>query len=103
MSVREIYEELGLQVRPGLVLDAWAYPVVEGVTVLVVTHGCHAEPFAAVTPSREHRAAGLFTPGEVAALAMPDGYKKSIRAWRTLSRGSARPRSTDRRGGRRPR
>src|SRR5688500_9541284 len=37
---REIGEELGLEVEPVGPVDAWVYPVAEGIHVLIVTYGC---------------------------------------------------------------
>jgi hypothetical protein len=31
--------------------------------------------------SNEHKKVGLFTPGQVPELVMPDGYKRSVAAW----------------------
>lgn len=79
--VREVEEELGLRVRAASLLDCWLYEVHPGVEVLIVTYGCHAEPFTSVTHSAEHTAAGTFPPAALAALPMPDGYRRSIRDW----------------------
>lgn len=79
--VREIEEELGLTAQTGPLLDAWVYHIYEGADVLVLTYGCHPEPFATVTYSPEHKAVGLFSPQEIPALHMPEGYKNSIRTW----------------------
>ena len=79
--IREIYEELGLHVSPGPMLDSWIYHITAGVDVLIVTYGCYPAPFASVTHSPEHKAVGLFTLQEIHALPMPEGYKKSIQAW----------------------
>jgi mutator protein MutT len=79
--IREIHEELGVQVSTGLLLDSWIYHITAGVDVLIVTYGCYPAPFASVTHSPEHKAVGLFTLQEVQALPMPEGYKKSIQAW----------------------
>lgn len=78
---REIEEELGLRVRVGPILDAWLYHIADGADVLIVTYGCLPEPFARVRHSAEHRVVGWFTLAELDALAMPDGYRRSIRAW----------------------
>jgi 8-oxo-dGTP pyrophosphatase MutT (NUDIX family) len=78
---REIHEELGLPVSTGSLLDSWVYHIAAGVDVLIVTYGCYPAPFASVTHSPEHKAVGLFTLQEIQALPMPEGYKKSIRAW----------------------
>lgn len=79
--VREVREELGLAVTPGPVLDAWVYAVPPGVEVVIVTYGCHAEPFDDLARSPEHEAVGLFELDRLAALPMPEGYRRSIRAW----------------------
>ena len=79
--IREIYEELGLRVTTGPLLDSWVYHIAAGVDVLIVTYGCYPAPFARLTHSPEHKAVGLFALQEVEALPMPEGYKKSIQAW----------------------
>ena len=79
--VREIEEELGLEVQTGPLLDSWVYHIFENVDVLILTYGCYPTPFASVTHSPEHKAVGLFSPEEIPALKMPEGYKKSILAW----------------------
>jgi hypothetical protein len=49
--------------------------------VFVVTYGCHTDADGAPVASVEHRDLGLFTEAEVAALPMPDGYRRSIATW----------------------
>jgi mutator protein MutT len=78
---REVEEELGLHVRAASLLDCWLYEVRRGVEVLIVTYGCHAEPFTSLAHSAEHTAAGTFAPAALDALPMPDGYRRSIRDW----------------------
>lgn len=78
---REIAEEVGLRVTIGPLLDSWVYHIAAGVDVLILTYGCYPEPFSQVTHSPEHKAVGLFTLHDVHTLPMPEGYKKSIRAW----------------------
>jgi 8-oxo-dGTP pyrophosphatase MutT (NUDIX family) len=78
---REIAEELGLRVTPGPLLDAWVYRIAEGVRVLILTYGCRGGSRRRVTLSPEHRAVGLFAPAELDRLPMPEGYRRSIRAW----------------------
>ena len=90
---REIEEELGVLVRPGRLLDVWLYRVPTEGEVLVVTYGCQALPFGEVRWSAEHREGGLFTLAEIDALRMPEGYRRSIRAW--ASRVTAGARSVD--------
>lgn len=91
--VREVREEVGLAVTAGPLLDAWLYRVGDAGDVVVVTYGCHAEPFADTDHGPEHRGAGLFGLDEVEHLPMPEGYKRSIRAW--AARLSAEERSHD--------
>ena len=79
--VREIEEELGLCVRIGPVLDTWVYHIHEGIDVLIITYGCYSHAFFKVKYSREHTGVGTFSLDEVRTLTMPEGYKKSIRAW----------------------
>jgi 8-oxo-dGTP pyrophosphatase MutT (NUDIX family) len=78
---REITEEVGWQVTTGPILDAWQYHIHDGVDVLIVTYGCHTASRARPVVSSEHKDVGLFTLNEVAALRMPDGYKRSVAAW----------------------
>jgi 8-oxo-dGTP pyrophosphatase MutT (NUDIX family) len=77
---REIAEETGWQVTPGPILDSWLYPVA-GRHVFIVTYGCHTDERAPVTLSAEHNAGALFTLDDLPGLSMPEGYRRSIRAW----------------------
>jgi len=79
--VREIAEELGLDARVTGILDSWLYDIKGAGEVLIVTYAC--APLSGAVPrlSHEHKALGLFAPGEIAGLTMPEGYKKSIAAW----------------------
>ena len=79
--VREIREEAGWEVTAGPLLDCWQYHIPEGADVVIVTYGCHVLSADPPLVSNEHKQAGLFTLGEVPALVMPDGYKRSIAAW----------------------
>ena len=79
--VREIAEELGLETGIAHILDAWRYRVLPERHVLIVTYACR--PLTGVRPrtSHEHVAYGLFEPAAIEALAMPAGYKASIRRY----------------------
>jgi 8-oxo-dGTP pyrophosphatase MutT (NUDIX family) len=79
--VREIEEELGLAVECAAILDSWVYEIRPEVRVLIVTYGCRLLKPASPRLSHEHKEVGLFTPDEIATLAMPEGYRRSIRAW----------------------
>jgi 8-oxo-dGTP pyrophosphatase MutT (NUDIX family) len=98
---REIEEELGIRVTPGPLLDAWVYRIADGVEVLILTFGCHGGGRASVIHGPEHRAVGRFAVGDLEALEMPDGYRRSIRAWQ--ARRAARPPAPRRPGSRRAR
>jgi hypothetical protein len=73
--------ETGWQVTAGSLLDCWQYHIGPGQDVLIGTYGCHVLSDGPPVVSHEHKRAGLFAPGEVPGLAMPDGYKHSITAW----------------------
>jgi len=48
---------------------------------VIVTYGCQVLSTDPPLVSNEHKRAGLFSPGEVPELVMPDGYKRSVAAW----------------------
>ncbi len=79
--VREIREELGLAVECGAILDSWVYEIRSDAIVLIVTYGCRLLSPANIRISHEHKAVGLFAPDAIDALAMPDGYRRFIKAW----------------------
>ena len=80
--VREMSEELSIRVEVGPLLDCWRYEVGGG-EVVIVTYGCHTAD-RTVTRSAEHSAAGVFAVDAIAGLRMPEGYRRSIRAWQQL-------------------
>lgn len=87
--VREIGEESGWKVTAGPLLDCWQYHISEGRDVVIVTYGCHVTSADPPVVSSEHKRAGLFGHREVAGLAMPEGYKRSIAAWFARDLGQA--------------
>jgi 8-oxo-dGTP pyrophosphatase MutT (NUDIX family) len=90
-AAREIGEESGWQVATGPILDCWQYHISQGQDVLVVTYGCHVASTGPPEISHEHRRAALVSPADVAALNMPDGYKRSVMTWfGLLADGGAR-------------
>ena len=91
--VREIGEEAGWQVTAGPLLDCWQYHIGAGQDVVIVTYGCHVRSDDPPVVSDEHVQAGLFAAAEVAGLAMPDGYKRSVAGWfaRLASWGQSPP------------
>ena len=79
--VREMEEELQLEIVPETILDSWVYTIVPGVNVLVVAYGCSETSRHGAVLSDEHKELRWFPLADVDALRMPDGYKASIRAW----------------------
>ncbi len=98
--VREISEETGWQVTAGPLLDCWQYHIREGSDVVIVTYGCHVLSSDPPVVSNEHKQAGLFTPGQVPELVMPDGYKRPVAAWGRPPERAARSLTEPRMGGR---
>ena len=84
--VREIDEELGLAVECAAILDSWVYEISTDIRVLIVTYGCRLLTAEAPRLSHEHKEVALLAAGEIAALTMPEGYRRSIRIW--LERGT---------------
>jgi 8-oxo-dGTP pyrophosphatase MutT (NUDIX family) len=82
---REIAEETGWAVTAGPILDSWLYRIAQArADVFIVTYGCSLDPGQEhLDPvlSQEHSQAGLFSPAEIASLAMPQGYQDSVAAW----------------------
>lgn len=79
--VREIREELAIEVEAADLLDCWLYEVVPGKEVVIVTYGCRHEGNGTIRRSHEHSAVGLFEVVEIDGLRMPEGYRRSIRDW----------------------
>jgi 8-oxo-dGTP pyrophosphatase MutT (NUDIX family) len=79
--VREIAEELRLQVRATALLDTWVYCITPAVRVLIVTYGCSETAEVEAILSHEHKQLRWFPLSQVSAVHMPEGYKASIRSW----------------------
>lgn len=86
--VREIAEELCLDVTATALLDTWVYRIAPDVRVLIVTYGCAETTERDLTCSDEHGQVRWVPLDEVPALRMPDGYKAAIRAWAARGRAS---------------
>ncbi len=78
---REAAEELGVDVAVEAILDSWVYEVLPQREVLIVTYGMRRSSRGAMRISDEHRRLGTFAMGELDGLPMPEGYRRSIRAW----------------------
>lgn len=79
--VREIREELSLDVEVGPLIDAFVYEVLPGTRVLVLIYGCFAEDLRRLSHSAEHSAVGLFGLDELEGIDLPRGYERSVRTW----------------------
>jgi 8-oxo-dGTP pyrophosphatase MutT (NUDIX family) len=79
--VREIAEELGLEVAVRALLDSWVYTIAPGVRVLILTYACAETSEREAVMSHEHKQLAWFPLAEVPGLRMPQGYKDSIRRW----------------------
>jgi|SRR5689334_10508790 len=84
--VREVREELGIEVAVEAILDCWRYEIQDKGEVIIVTYGCRPKGEASLRISAEHQALGVFGVDEIGALTMPEGYKRSIRSWDQLLR-----------------
>ncbi|HVJ35074.1 MAG TPA: NUDIX domain-containing protein [Terriglobia bacterium] len=80
---REVEEELGISVAAGLLLDCWVYEVLPGRHVVIVTYGLRRRDNRAPRISNEHRRFGCFEAARLGTLNMPEGYRRSIRAWQS--------------------
>ena len=78
---REIEEELGLDVEPKDVVDAWVYTIVPGTHVLILTYGCTERVTRDAVLSGEHTRLEWIALDDVSGLRMPSGYKSSIARW----------------------
>ena len=78
---REFAEELGAVVVVAGIIDCWVYEVLPGREVVIVTYGMERCDREELRVSDEHRRFGLFNLHEIEALPIPEGYRRSIRAW----------------------
>ncbi|CAM3421139.1 NUDIX domain-containing protein [Isoptericola cucumis] len=78
--VRELAEETALHVRAGRLLLADTFEVVPGRTVLIVAYECASDGDLAVTVSEEHQALRWTPLDELDAIALPEIYRRAVRA-----------------------
>jgi ADP-ribose pyrophosphatase YjhB (NUDIX family) len=78
--VREFAEELSATIAVGPIVDCWNYEVLPGRHVMIVTYRVTRTAPGELRISDEHRRLGWFALGKFAALNLPDGYRRSIRA-----------------------
>ena len=79
--VREFAEELGAGVEVARIIDCWLYEVLPQPEVVIITYGVERRDESELRISDEHRRFGFFTLHEIEALPIPEGYRRSIRAW----------------------
>ena len=79
--MREVGEELGLEVQIGPLIDAWVYHIQEGIDVLIITYGCYSEWSEQPTISSEHKEAAFLETDNLEGIEMPNGYRRSISLW----------------------
>ena len=85
---RESAAELRLQIEPKRLLDSWVYTIDQGVHVLILAYGCTETTESDAVLSDEHRELAWISIDEIDTLAMPDGYKASIRRWASSATSS---------------
>lgn len=78
---REVAEELDAEVVVEAIVDSWVYEVQHRREVLILTYGVRRAGRQPLRVSGEHRRFGLFAPDALDGLAMPEGYRRSVRAW----------------------
>ena len=83
--VREFAEELGVSVIVKVILDCWLYEVLPARYVVIVTYGVERAGVEALRLSAEHRRLGTFALDELDGLPMPEGYRRSVRAWAAIA------------------
>jgi 8-oxo-dGTP pyrophosphatase MutT (NUDIX family) len=83
--VREVAEELGVEIACGPILDSWLYDIVGQGQVFIVTYACYLQRPAPLQLSHEHKELRLFAPRYIDSLPMPAGYLASIRRFLTLA------------------
>ncbi len=77
--VREVKEELDLDTTVCGIIDSWVYNIQDRVDVLIVTYRLDAASLDGLSVSHEHKELKIFSVGDIEALRMPEGYKRSIR------------------------
>jgi ADP-ribose pyrophosphatase YjhB (NUDIX family) len=82
---REFAEELGVSVIVKSILDSWLYEVLPDQYVVIVTYGVERLDQAELRLSHEHRRFGAFPPDHLERLPMPEGYRRSVRAWAAMA------------------
>ena len=83
--VREFAEELGVSIIVEAILDCWLYEGLPARHVVIVTYGVERAGVEVLRLSAEHRRLGIFSVDELDGLPMPEGYRRSVRAWAAIA------------------
>jgi len=83
--VREIAEEMGIEVTCGPILDSWLYDIAGQGQVFIVTYACLLVRPMPLQVSHEHKELRLFAPRFIEGLPMPAGYVASIRRFLAIA------------------
>ena len=75
--VREIREELDVNIQVGQLIDTYLFEVIAKRHVFVATYSCSVVGTFAPRLSHEHKRIGLFLPEEL-PMNLPNGYRSSI-------------------------
>lgn len=78
---REFEEELAVSIEPIRLVDSYLFEVLPAKHVFIVTYGCRLVGGFAPVLSDEHTEFGLYAPGELDRIELPEGYARSIRSW----------------------
>lgn len=77
--VREIKEELNIDVEVIGILDSWLYHINPTTHVVIITYACRClSNSVELKLSNEHKELRLFEHHEISNIIMPQGYKDSI-------------------------
>lgn len=78
--VREVQEELSVDVAVERLLDCWQFEVIPDRHVLIVAYHCRlVDPRQAFAISHEHKEVGVFAVDALGGLSLPDGYANAVR------------------------
>jgi 8-oxo-dGTP pyrophosphatase MutT (NUDIX family) len=79
--IREMAEELGIEIAVERWLDSWIYEVLPDRFVEIVTYGVRRLDCGPLCLSTEHTRLGRFTLEELTDIRLPEGYRQSICRW----------------------
>lgn len=77
--IRELWEEAGIHVDVGELIDIWYYDIANEGRVAVVSYLATTSDITSVAASVEHGSLGFFGLDDLDALVMPAEYKRTIR------------------------